>query len=335
MPKHILVAGPAWVGDMVMAQSLFITLKQKDPSCLIDVVAPAWSVPLLQRMPEVNRAIELPIGHKQLKFSIRYRVGTQLRAQNYDQAIITPRSFKSALVPFFARARRRTGYRGEHRYGLINDMRALDKRILTQTVQRYVALGLDSDSTSAPQIPYPRLNIDRQNQQQLLSKLGLDLDKPVIGFMPGAEYGPAKQWPAQHFRELAVQLTARGYQVWIFGSAKEAELGNEIAQNMTNVVTLCGKTDLVDAIDLIALTENNVTNDSGLMHVACATGRPLVAIYGSSDPGYTPPLSDHAKIIYQRLDCSPCFDRQCQFGHTRCLTEITPQRVLETLLGKE
>ena len=331
MPTRILVAGPAWVGDMVMAQSLFITLRQQDPDCLIDVVAPAWSVPLLQRMPQVNQAIELAVGHQQFKLLTRYRVGKQLRQLQYDRAIVLPRSFKSALVPFFARARRRTGYRGEQRYGLINDMRPLDKRILKQTVQRYVALGIDQKFDAAPPIPFPQLRIDAQNQQRLLAALHLNLDKPLIGFMPGAEYGPAKQWPAQYYQELAVKLTENGYQVWIFGSVKEADLGEQIRQGNAGVINLCGKTALVDAIDLIALSHSNVSNDSGLMHIACATGRPVVAIYGSSDPAYTPPLSDTAKIIYQKLDCSPCFDRQCRFGHTRCLTEITPQTVLQAL----
>lgn len=319
---------------MVMAQSLFITLKQQDPDCLIDVVAPAWSVPLLQRMPQVNQAIDLPVGHKQLKLIARYRVGKQLRSRHYDQAIVLPRSFKSALVPFFARARRRTGYRGEQRYGLLNDMRSLDKNILKQTVQRYVALGIAPAPMAPPPIPYPQLHINSQNQQDLLARLGLTLDKPVIGFMPGAEYGPAKQWPAKYYQELAAQLADQGYQVWIFGSAREAPLGEEIRRDNPAVFNLCGKTALVDAIDLIALTSNNVTNDSGLMHVACATGRPVIAIYGSSDPAYTPPLSDIAKIMYEKLDCSPCFDRQCRFGHTRCLTEISPQAVLQSVLNK-
>jgi len=333
MQTRILVAGPAWVGDMVMAQSLFISLKQQNPECLIDVLAPAWSVPLLERMPQVNQAIELSVGHKQLKFTTRYRIGKQLRNQHYDRAIVLPRSFKSALVPFFARAHKRTGYRGEHRYGLINDMRPLNKQVLQQTVQRYVALGSEQPLDLAPEIPYPQLRIDTTNQQNLLSKLQLNQDKPIIGFMPGAEYGPAKQWPAQYYRELAGQLTMHGYQVWIFGSAKETVLGDEICQGNTAVINLCGKTSLVDVIDLIALTHGNVTNDSGLMHIACATGRPVVAIYGSSDPAYTPPLSNTAKIMYQKLECSPCFDRQCRFGHTRCLTEITPQNVLQVLLN--
>jgi heptosyltransferase-2 len=330
-PTRILVAGPAWVGDMVMAQSLFITLKQQLPDCLIDVVAPTWSGPLLQRMPQVHQAIEMPVGHKQLKLMTRYRLGKQLRSNRYDRAIVLPRSFKSALIPFFARARQRTGYCGEMRYGVINDMRTLDKRVLKQTVQRYVALGFSKTLQVTPPVPSPLLNIDSENQQSLLAKLELTLDKPVVGFMPGAEYGPAKQWPMQHYQELAAKLTAQGYQVWIFGSAKEAALAEDIRQGNTAVMNLCGKTSLVDAVDLIALTQTNVTNDSGLMHIACATGRPVVAIYGSSDPAYTPPLSDKAKIVYQKLDCSPCFDRQCRFGHTHCLTEIMPETVLQSL----
>ncbi|MEJ2440468.1 MAG: lipopolysaccharide heptosyltransferase II [Gammaproteobacteria bacterium] len=328
--ERILIVGPAWVGDMVMAQSLFITLKQQDADCIIDVVAPAWSVPLLQRMPQVHEAIELAVGHKQLGLLTRYRLGRQLRSRHYDRAIVLPRSYKSALVPFFAGARRRTGYRGEHRYGVINDMRALDKRVLYQTVQRYVGLAYDN-LASAPPVPYPQLSINSSNQQALLKKLGLNQDKRVIGLMPGAEYGPAKQWPVEYFQQLAGMLVAQGCQVWVFGSAKEVSLGEAIRQGQPAVSNLCGKTSLVDAVDLIALTQNNVTNDSGLMHIAAATGRPLVAIYGSSDPAYTPPLSDRAIILYQGLDCSPCFARQCRFGHTRCLTEIMPRAVLKQL----
>jgi len=329
--SRILVAGPAWVGDMVMAQSLFITLKQQNPDYLIDVVAPGWSVPLLQRMPQVNKAIELAVGHGQFGLLSRFRLGRRLRERQYDRAIVLPRSFKSALVPFFAGARRRTGYCGEQRYGLINDMRRLDKQLLTQTVQRYVALGLMQAPSRPPAVPYPQLLIDQQNQQALLQRLGLNTDKAVIGFMPGAEYGTAKQWPATSYRELAQTLVEHGKQVWIFGSAKESSLGEEIRQQNPAVTNLCGKTSLVDAVDLIAMTENNVTNDSGLMHVAAASGRPLIAIYGSSSPEYTPPLSVQAKIIYLNLDCSPCFDRRCRYGHTNCLNKINPDIVWHEL----
>ena len=327
---RILVVGPAWVGDMVMAQSLFITLKQHMPQCHLDVIAPGWSVPLLQRMPQVERAIELPVGHNRLQLLTRYHLGKQLRDHHYDQAIILPRTLKAALIPWFARITRRTGFRGEQRFGLINDMRRLDKQVLRQTVQRYVALGLPA-SAQAPPTPYPSLRIDPANQHTVLERLHLSLDRPVIGFMPGAEYGPAKQWPLPYYQQLAAQLTQQGRQVWVFGSAKETALGEVICQGNPNVVNLCGKTSLVEAVDLIALTHDNVSNDSGLMHVACATGRPLVAIYGSSDPGYTPPLSAQARVLYLKIECSPCFDRRCRFGHTRCLTEISPQAVQDIL----
>lgn len=325
--QKILVVGPAWVGDMVMAQSLFIALKQQYPEAVIDVLAPAWSLPILQRMPEVQRGICLPLRHKQLGLLKRWRLARQLRAEQYSQAIVLPRSLKSALVPFFAAIPVRTGYRGESRYGLINDMRRLDKTVLTQTVQRYVALGLQGHATSAPPIAFPQLRVDRQNQQRLLTTLKLATDKPVIGFMPGAEYGPAKQWPAEKYRELATKLVEQGYRIWVFGSLKEQALGDNMATH-ADIINLCGRTELVDVIDLLACCESVVSNDSGLMHIAAAVDVKVTVIYGSSTPEYTPPLSDKANIIYHRLECSPCFKRQCQFGHYDCLRNISVDEVL-------
>ncbi len=320
--ERILVVGPAWVGDMVMAQSLFITLIQADPAVVIDVLAPAWSLPLLSRMPQVNDAIALPVSHGELALATRFRLGRQLRQRGYTRAIVIPRSFKAALVPFFAGIPVRTGYRGEMRYGVINDMHSLDKAVLTQTVQRQVALGLPKTVEQPPAIPYPELQINEQNQKRLLEKLGLKKEKPVVGLMPGAEYGPAKQWPISYYQELAGKLLAKGYQVWVFGSEKERAIGKQIGQAGNSVVNLCGKTHLEDVIDLIALCESVVSNDSGLMHVACATGRRVIAIYGSSSPAYTPPLSKNAEVIYRYLECSPCFKRVCPLGHTNCLTGI-------------
>lgn len=325
MNKHqerILVVGPAWVGDMVMAQSLFMTLQQRQPVVIIDVLAPAWSLPLLSRMPQVNNAIALPVGHGQLALAARFRLGRQLRHKGYTRAIVIPRSFKAALVPFFAGIPLRTGYRGEMRYGVINDMRVLNKEVLTQTVQRQVALGLPKTAELPPAIPYPQLDIDGDNQRHLLKKLGLHPDKPVIGLMPGAEYGPAKQWPIAYYQELAGKLIVAGYQVWVFGSDKERAFGEQVALAGKNVINLCGKTRLEDVVDLIALCDSVVSNDSGLMHVACATGRRVIAIYGSSSPSYTPPLSKNAEVIYRYLECSPCFKRVCPLGHTNCLTGI-------------
>lgn len=331
--ERILVVGPAWVGDMVMAQSLFITLKQADPTMVIDVLAPAWSLPLLSRMSQVNEAIALPVRHGQFALVTRFRVGRQLRHKGYTRAIVIPRSYKAALVPFFARIPVRTGYRGEMRYGVINDMRSLNKAVLTQTVQRQVALGLPRTAEQPPAIAYPELQIDKDNQRRLLDELGLSLDKPVVGLMPGAEYGPAKQWPIAYYQELAGKLINNGYQVWVFGSEKEQALGEKIALAGDEVSNLCGKTRLEDVVDLVAVCDSVVSNDSGLMHVACATGRRVIAIYGSSSPSYTPPLSKNVEVMYRYLECSPCFKRNCPLGHTKCLTGIRPVDVISNVVN--
>jgi heptosyltransferase-2 len=316
---------------MVMAQSLFISIKQREPVALIDVLAPAWSVPLLARMPEVSEAITVPVGHGELGLAARLRLGRSLRACRYDRAIVLPRSLKSALVPFLAGARVRTGYRGEMRYGLLNDIRPLDKSLLTQTVQRFVALGQESSAPLPPPIPEPRLRIDAANQRRLLAALELTLERPAIAFMPGAEYGPAKQWPLAHYAELASALVAEGYQVWLLGSARDREAATQIAAGLEQTHNLCGRTELVDAVDLLALCEAAVSNDSGLMHVAAAVGTPLVALYGSSTPAYTPPLTDKAEVLYLGLDCSPCFKRECPLGHKNCLERITAGDALAAL----
>ncbi len=325
---HYLIAGPAWVGDMVMAQSLFMTIKQREPQARIDVLAPGWSLPLLARMPEIDEAINVPVGHGEFGLAKRWQLGRGLRGRRYDRAIVIPRSMKAALIPFFAGAKVRTGYRGEMRYGLLNDIRPLDKKLLTQTVQRYVALGLPADSELPPSIPSPRLLVDAENQQRLLDELGLRGEGKVIGLMPGAEYGPAKRWP--YYAELVAQLVRVGFRVWIFGSEKERVDAESLAG--VGAVNLCGRTSLVEAVDLIAACDTVVSNDSGLMHVAAAVGKPLLAIYGSSTPDYTPPLSEQAQVLYQRLDCSPCFKRDCPLGHTDCLKGIGVDEVFSTLM---
>lgn len=332
MSIRFLVVGPAWVGDMVMAQSLFISLKQRDPDCSIDVLAPGWTLPLLRRMPEVAQGIAMPLGHGQFGFITRRSLGMALRG-NYDQAIVLPNSWKSALVPFFANIPRRIGYRGEWRYGLLNDARRLDKAKLPKTVQRFVALGWEADAAAPPPCPTPRLRVAAEGVAQALGKFGLARDpaSKVLALCPGAEYGPAKRWPAASFAELARAKLAQGWQVWLFGSGKDQAIAEGIAAAAPGCVSLAGRTELAEAVDLLSLADAVVSNDSGLMHVAAALDRPLLAIYGSSDPGFTPPLSDKARIVRLGLDCSPCFRRECPLGHSHCLTEISVARVLAEL----
>ena len=332
MSRDILVVGPSWVGDMVMAQALFMRLRERHPQAAIDVLAPGWSLPILARMPEVRAGIELPLGHGDFGFGERRRIGHSLRGKKYAQAIVLPGSWKSALTPYFARIPRRTGYRREFRYGLLNDLRTLDKTILSTTVQQFLALAEEGAVTQAPSIPQPRLRAEPQRIEALRQQFGLDPHKPAVALMPGAEYGPAKRWPPEYFAELSGRLVAAGYQVWVLGSAKEKELGAAIAQGRADIHDLSGRTQLADVVDLLAAAGAAVSNDSGLMHVAAAVGTRLVAIYGSSSPKMTPPLSKEAQVLYLDLDCSPCFQRTCPLGHLNCLRQITPAQVFAALL---
>lgn len=331
---RLLVVGPSWVGDMVMAQSLFRMLHSRDASVAIDVLAPGWSLPLLERMPEVASGIELPLGHGKLGLGRRLALGRQLR-NRYDKAIVLPRSLKSALVPWFARIPVRTGFLGECRYGLINDLRPFDAGRLDQTVRRFIALGLDRDELTLPAPPQPAFRVDQASQDQALQQFDLDRRAPVIALMPGAEYGPAKQWPVSRFAELASAITQAGLSVWVFGSAKERELGESIraACGGGSVRNLCGETSLAQAVDLLACARLAVSNDSGLMHVAAAVGVHVIAIYGSSTPAFTPPLTSQATIHYRDLDCSPCFKRECPLGHLDCLNGITANQVVTDVLA--
>ncbi len=332
-PQKCLIVGPSWVGDMVMAQSLFMALKSQDPDLVIDVLAPAWSKPLLARMPEVREAIEMPLGHGKLGLGMRYRLARSLRAERYDRAILLPNSLKSALIPFWAKIPERTGYVGEQRWGLLNDIRRLDKSRLTMTVQRFIALGLPENSPLKESIPVPRLIITESDIDNALLRLGLEKPvQPILALSPGAEFGAAKCWPSEHYAAVARQKLQEGWVVWLFGSDKDRAVTDRISEALEGDCTnLAGETSLEEAMDLLSLATVVVSNDSGLMHVAAAVGCAVVAVYGSTDPGFTPPLSERSKVLSLNLECSPCFKRECPLGHLECLRELKPERVLQTI----
>jgi heptosyltransferase-2 len=330
--EKILVIGPAWVGDMVMAQALLRLLRERAPAAIIDVVGPAWSLPLTARMAEVRRGVMLGAAHGELALAERYRLARQLRPEQYTRAIVLPRSFKSALLPYLARIPVRTGFRAEARGWLLTDPRPLDREALDQTVKRFMALGLPP-GTPLPDPPAPALRVDETNRRALLARFGLGRSA-AVALMPGAAYGPAKQWPIGYFAELALRLVERGEEVWVLGSAGERPLGDLIRRETRGAAhNLCGQTGLGDVVDLVAAVRAVVTNDSGLMHVAAAAGAHVVAIYGSSSPAFTPPLTGRRSIHYLALDCSPCFRRECPLGHLRCLRDITVDAVLASLPG--
>ncbi len=330
IPEKILVLGPAWVGDMVLAQSLFKSLKINKPNCIIDVAAPAWTLPLLKRMPEVNEAIALSFKHGELAFFERIKFGKNLKNKSYNQAIILTNSFKSALLPWAASIPRRTGYLGEVRYGLINDVRPLDKSKLRKTVERFVYLGLEKGQQLPEKLPNPQLGSAPKAPLDILSRLGIKLTQnKILGLCPGAEYGEAKRWPAEYYAEVANHAMNQGWQVWLFGSDKDVAVTTQIKQlTQNNCLDFGGKTSLSEAIDLMSLCDTVISNDSGLMHIAAALNKKLVAIYGSSDPQHTPPMSAKAVIEYLGLKCSPCFKRECPLVHLNCLRNIKPAQVI-------
>ncbi len=333
--KRVLVIGPAWVGDMVMAQSLLDVLHSQSPGVAIDVVAPASSYPLLARMPLVRRPWQLAVGHGRLGLLARRRLGKRLKRERYTAAFVLPRSFKSALVPFWAGIPYRVGWRGEMRFGLLTEPRRFSRQRYPRMVERFVALAYPREALLPDNLPRPRLEPTEADRLGVLERFGLSVTgRPVLALCPGAAYGPAKRWPAEYFGALARAKQREGWAVWLLGSASEWGAARLIRNACgEQCVDLVGKTSLVDAIDLLSWASVVVANDSGLMHIAAALGRRVVAIYGSSSPGYTPPLSDPEKnrVVSLKLDCVPCFRRVCPLGEPRCLLDLEPDIVLEAL----
>ncbi|OTA15398.1 ADP-heptose-LPS heptosyltransferase II [Xenorhabdus vietnamensis] len=326
----------------MMSQSLYRTLKALYPNAEIDVMAPAWCRPLLAKMPEVNQALAMPLGHGAFALGERRRLGLALREHQYDRAYVLPNSFKSALIPFCANIPLRTGWRGEMRYGLLNDIRTLNKSVFPLMMQRYVALAYERKNIrSADDLPqpllWPRLSVNDEDIAESTSAFNIADHRPIIGFCPGAEFGPAKRWPHYHYASLAEQLiTEKGYQILLFGSAKDHQAGEDIRALLSedaceDCLNLAGKTSLEQAVNIIAACDAIVTNDSGLMHVAAALNRPLVALYGPSSPDFTPPLSHKAEVIRLITGYHKIRKGDSDEGYHQSLIDIQPEMVLSSL----
>lgn len=333
MTNKILIVGPSWVGDMVMAQSLFKLIKQRHPQVIIDVLAPAWSLPLLQRMPEISSGIAMPLGHGQLGLRERYRLGKSLREHHYDQAIVLPNSFKSALIPYWANIKKRTGWRGEMRWLVLNDLRHLDKKRYPLLIERYMALGLSKEEALPEKYPLPELYSSAETQNAVMTKYGVTRSaRPVLAICPGAEFGPAKRWPEEYYASVANAKLQAGWDVWILGSPKDVPVADKIMQlTEGKCVSFTGCTNLVEAVDLLSLATHVISNDSGLMHIAAAVSKPMVAVYGPTSTLFTPPLRDTSKVLQLKLDCQPCFQRECPLKHNQCMRDLHPEQVLKTL----
>ena len=321
---------------MVMAQVLYKALHRDSTPVEIHVVAPAWSRPLLTRMPEIENIIELDVAHGELGLSKRLRLGRRLRLEQYAQAFILPRSYKSAIVPWAAKVPRRVGDHGEFRYGLLTHRFPTNKDKSIPNACNYLRyLDIEADIARVKRDYLPQLNVDAVNQQNLLQQHNIELNTPLVACMVGAEYGPSKQWPVEHFAALIELLCDHGMQVCMLGSTKDSSQSHKIQSLCSaSVLDLCGKTTLTEAVDLLAACRVAITNDSGLMHIAAAVDVPVVAVYGATTPSYTPPLHPRAKVFYLNLECSPCWQRTCQYHHYRCLKDILPADVFAAAVAR-
>jgi heptosyltransferase-2 len=339
--QGILIIAPNWIGDAVMTQPLLAALKSQYPASTIDVLASTWVAPIYRACSEVNDVIEANFQHKQLQWGLRKQLANDLRLRGYQACFILPNSLKSALIPWMANIPFRIGYRGELRFGLINIALNNPSKInRPPMVEHYLALSqlLSDQETLAAKTLTPKLNVSSSAKQSIDKKLSdANIDsKSVFVFCPGAEYGPTKRWPASHFAELANHLAQQlpNANIILLGSNSDHELAVAILQQSQDSVKIhnwCGNTSLDEAIALIGMAKAVVSNDSGLMHIAAALKTPQIAIFGSSDPAHTPPLSENAKVIWLNLPCSPCHKKECPLGHLKCLNDILPQQVLATL----
>jgi heptosyltransferase II len=328
MSERILIVAPSWVGDAILSEPLVAMLREPLEEPLVDVLAPSWCAPIYQRMRGVRNVIENPVGHRELGLRKRRALAATLREHAYTRAFILPNSFKSALIPWLARIPRRTGYLGEMRGMLLTDVRRLDRKAYPRLVDRFVALAANPGEMLPPPSA-PVLVPNAANAAAAIRALGLATRRPVAIFCPGAEYGPAKRWPTQHFATLAQRLIDSGYAVWVLGSPNDQPAADPLAALVPEIRNACGRTDLGTAIDLLATASVVVSNDSGLMHAAAAVGVPLVALFGSSSPEYTPPLSPLARVARIDIACSPCFQRVCPLGHFKCMRELSPNVVYD------
>ena len=328
MAERILIVAPSWVGDAILSESLVAVLREPFGAPIVDVLAPSWCAPVYARMRGIGRIIDSPFAHGELALARRRALARELSSAGYTRAFILPNSFKSALIPWLARIPRRTGYAAEGRGALLTDSRRIDREGRPRMVDRFVALAAPAGGL-APGAPPPVLVPDAVNAASAVRQLGLSTRRPVAILCPGAEYGPAKRWPSEHFIGLSRRLLDAGHSVWLLGSASDQPAAVPIAAAIASVHDLTGRTDLGTAIDLLSLATVVVSNDSGLMHAAAAVGRPLVALFGSSSPEHTPPLSPLARIARIEIECSPCFQRECPLGHFKCMRDLAPEVVYD------
>jgi heptosyltransferase II len=338
---RILIVAPQWIGDCVMAEPFMAQLREQHPASFIAAMAIKSVVPVLRSIAAVDEVIALPFAHGQLQWSERRKLAKQLATRHFNVAYVLPNSMKAALVPWLANIPRRVGYTGESRLGLLTQRlpNPKEKRPLMTEFYASLAGKLPAHET----LPPATLHAQPAQRLSACAMHGITLEQPYIVLAPGAEYGPAKQWPTAHFRALAELAAAQQFATVVMGGAKDKSTGQTIAEGIPLAINLCGETSLDDAIAILSGAEGAVSNDSGLMHIAAALRVPTVGIYGSTSPHHTPPAAHRSATLWlgpqgaygqPGVTCSPCFERLCRFEgneHMRCLQGIAPKLAWDTL----
>ena len=333
----ILIVAPSWVGDSVMAQSLYKIIKGSNSENKIDVLAPQWSLGILNRMDEVENLICSPFGHGEVRIKDRIKFGRSLREKSYTQAIILTNSLKSSFIPFFSNIPRRTGWLGEMRFGFINDIRRVNKDRNKLMIEKFACLSGDALDKQDYKIPLPSLRVDSLNLLKLSENFGFDEHNKTLTICPGAEFGPSKRWPANYFAEVIRDYLSKNWQVFILGSKNDIVISKIIEDQVPKndrelLFNLTGLTKIEEAIDLLSVSDLVLTNDSGLMHIAAAVDVKLLALYGPTSPKFTPPLSKKAKIIQKIEGFEKTRKGILEEGYHPSLSMIHPSEVLESLL---
>jgi heptosyltransferase-2 len=335
-PPRTLVISPNWIGDAVMAQPLLRLLKQAHPESAIEVLAPPQVVPVWRRIREADHIMVTPFRHRALQLGERLRTAHRLRQRGYDAAYVLPNTLKYALIPWLAGIPQRVGYKGEMRYGMVNVMHH-DDAPPRSMVPFYAALAHEPGQLPPGGLQRPSLVVAGEETEAICRRLDIALDRPLVAFAPGAEFGIAKRWPPAHYGELAARVAGAlpGVQIALLGSPNDRATCEQVqsyaGHAAGSVLNLAGRTSLDEAIALVAQTTAMVSNDSGLLHIASALNRPVVGLYGSTDPTYAPPLSEVARTISLKLECSPCRKRECPLGHHDCMNKMSVERVWREL----
>ena len=330
----ILLISPSWVGDAVIAQSLYKRLRENDSSVSLDVLAPSWTLPIISRMPEVSNAILLPFRHGELSLRYRWKFGKGFLNKNYEWVIVLPNSLKSSIVPWATNISKRTGWLGEFRYFFLNDISRLIKRDHPLMVQRFCALANNFEPIG-DKFTFPSLKINSGNLELIGKGFALNLNQETLILCPGAEFGPAKRWPAQNYASIANHYLSRNKQIILLGSQKDIQVCKQIESNINPKETeyffnLCGKTSLEDTVDILSMGLV-VSNDSGLMHVAAAVNSKQVALFGPTDPEFTPPLNKNSKIIRKTTGYNKVRQGSGEEGYHPSLQRIFFEEVVDVV----